>query len=208
MLSGSILRGYAYGADFSDACLQAMDNGFSLVWPDGKDPWRAEAAFGVACAVLLALAWTVVVLTQRWSRLTRLLAAPPALLTAAAGLITLVATGTSDALDSLFTWLLVAMSLLAVVAFFAIGQREGPGHRGMWRVALVLTASTAVGFFPSVADYAFMTTFSDASWDTPPGTGYPTVVAVALLALALLVLTLVREPAQLPDSREPVEAGV
>ena len=64
MLSGSVLHGYAYGGDFSDACLQAMDNGFSLVWPDGKDPWRAEAAFGVACALLLALAWTVVVLHE------------------------------------------------------------------------------------------------------------------------------------------------
>ena len=70
-----------------------MDAGFSLVWPDGQDPWRAENVLGVTSALLLALAWTVVVSTSRWSRTTRLLAAVPALLTGAAALTTFVLRG-------------------------------------------------------------------------------------------------------------------
>lgn len=189
MLNGSALRGFTYGQDFSDACLQAMDNGFSFAWPDGKDPWRPEVAFGVAFSLLLALAWAVVVIkASTWSRSTRLLAAPPAILTAAAGLIT-AGGSSSDALNSAYVVLLVAISLAAVVAFVAILVREKPGVRTLGQVTLALAGSSAIGFFPMMADYAFMTSFSDANWDTPPGTGYPTVVVTMLLGLALIAVS-------------------
>lgn len=193
MLSGSVLHGYAYGPDFSDACLVAMDAGFSLVWPDGQDPWRAENVLGVTSALLLALTWTVVLLTSRWSRTTRLLAVVPALLTGVAALTTFVLRG-GDAVETAYGWLLIAVNATAVVAFVAVGVREEPGRRTMAQVALVLGASTAAGFFPSMADYILMASASDANWDSPPGSGYPTVVAVALLALVTLALTLLPRP--------------
>ena len=197
MLSGSVLHGYAYGADFSDPCLRAMDDGFALVWPDGKDPWRAESLLGVGCALLLALAWAVVVLGSSWSGPTRLLAGLPALATATAGVVSLLG-GSGDALDASFRWLTVAISLLGLVAFVAVAVREAPGARALLQSAVALAGSTAVGFVPSMLDHAFMASFSDANWDAPPGSGYPTVVVVALLAVALLVITLVRRPAGVP----------
>ena len=205
MLSGNVLRGYTYGADFSDACLLAMDNGFSFAWPDGKDPGRAEAVFGIAFCLLLALAWSVVVWTSAWSRSTKLVAGSPALLTAAAGLVT--ALGPSgDAVSSAYSWLLMLIDVAAVVAFFVVAVRERPDHNTRWRVALALLASTAVGFVPMMADYAFMTSISDANWDTPPGTGYPTVVAVVLLTLALLVLNVAPLRHRTVDDQDSVEA--
>ena len=89
-----------------------------------------------------------------------------------------------------FVRLLEGIDVLAVVAFVVIAVRERPGRRTLWRVALALAASTGVGVVANVLDYAFMTAFSEADWDTPPGSGYPTVVVTALLAVALLVATL------------------
>jgi len=204
MLSGSALHGYAYGPDFSDACLQTMDNGFSFTWPDGMDSWRPEAAFGTACSLLLALAWMVVIAASTWSYPTRLLAAPPAILTAAAGLISAFAPS-SDALDTAYVVLLVAISLTSVTALTAIGVRKNPGRWTLCKAAIALAGSSAVGFFAQMADYSFMTSFSDANWDTPPGTGYPTVVAMALLGFALLAVTFAARPQRGTKNRDLVE---
>lgn len=206
MLSGSVLRGFAYGPDFSDGCLQAMDDGFSFAWPEGKDPWRPEAAFGVAFALLLALAWFVVVWVNRWSSSTRLLAALPAVLTAVAGLVTLVGPG-GDALNSAYSGLLMLISATAVAALGAIAVRERPDRKTLVQVALALLAAASLGFFPMMTDYAFMTSFSDANWDTPPGTGCPTVTVIVLCAVALLALTLVRSPQRTTRDQDLVEAA-
>ena len=73
----------------------------------------------------------------------------------------------------------------------------------------MLGASTAAGFFPSLADYLFMASASDANWDSPPGSGYPTVVAVALLALVTLALTLLpRRPVPTAPAEDRVRAEV
>jgi len=187
MLSGSVVHGYAYGADFSDACLATMDNGFALVYPAGDVRWGAESVLGTGCALLLALAWAVVVVSSPWSRTTRVVAVLPAFANAAAGLLSLLAEGA--AVESAFGWLLLSVNLLAVPAFVAVVVRESPDGRATLQAALALCASGAVGVVPSVLDYAFMTSFSDANWDLPPGSGYPTVVTSALLALVLLAVT-------------------
>jgi hypothetical protein len=190
MLSGSVLRAYAYGPDFSEACLRTMDNGgFAFLWPDGRKPRGTESVLGMTGALLLALSWVVVMATAGWSRCTRVVAGVPAALTTGVALGNLLP-GSSDASDSGFSWLLVAVNVSAVVAFVVIAAQERLGGRALWRVAFVLGGSTAVGFFPMLADYAFMVAFSDANWDAPPGNGYPTVVAVALSGVAVLAMTL------------------
>lgn len=206
MLSGSVLHGYAYGADFSDGCLDAMDRGFALVWPGGADRWGAESLLGTTTALLLALAWAVVVLSSRWSPWTKALAGLPALATVTAGVLSLLRGG--DALDTVFFWLLLAVDVLSVVAFVAVGVNESPPRRTMLQAAMVLCGTGAVGLFPQLADYIAMTAFSDANWDTPPGSGYPTVVAVALLAVALLVVTLVRTPTRSASPAPLVGASI
>lgn len=190
MLSGSVLRGYAYGPDFSEACLETMDRGgFAFVWPSGEDPWGTESLLGMVCALLWTLSWVVVVAAARWSRGTRVVAGIPAVLTAGVALGNLLSVR-SDALDVGFRLLLFAVDLSAVVAFVVIAARERLSVRTLSRVALVLAGSTAVGQFPSILDYAFMVTvFSDANWDVPPGAGYPTVVAVGVLGAAVLLMT-------------------
>ena len=193
MLSGSVLHGYAYGPDFSESCLRAMDAGFSLVWPSGAKRWDAESVLGTTTALLLALAWTVVVAGSRWSGRTKLPAGLPVVVTATAGATSLL--GGGEALDTAFTWLLVAVDVLGIVAFVAIGVREEPGARVLLQSGLALAAVGAVGWFPLIGDYLVMAATSDANWDAPPGTGYVTVATIALLALALLGVTLARRPA-------------
>ncbi len=206
MLSGSVLHGYAYGADFSDACLETMDTGFAFVYPAGDVRWGPESVLGTACAVLLALAWGVVVAGSRWSRPTRVVALLPALAGAAAGVLSLL--GEGAALESAFPWLLLAVNVLAVPAFVAVAVRESPGLRATLQAALVLCASGAVGVVPTVLDYAYMTTASDANWDLPPGSGYPTVAATALLAVVLLVTTLARRPGRAQAASSRASAAV
>ena len=60
----------ADGSGYGEACLRRMDAGFSFLWPDGKDPFRAESVFGLGFALLLGLSWGVVVATARWTRAT------------------------------------------------------------------------------------------------------------------------------------------
>ena len=93
----------------------------------------------------------------------------------------------SDALDSAFSQVLLAVSLSVLVVLFVIVQGLDSGS-AMAEVALALCGPAAVGFFASWGDYLLMTAVSRANWDTPPWTGTPTLVATALAGVALVVL--------------------
>ena len=196
MLSGSLLHGYAYGPDFSDACLQTMDDGFSFLYPPGADErWEAESVCGVLAAVLAGAAWLLVVLTARWSQATTLVAALPALATWGGAVFSLAAAGVASGTEArAHDILLLAPNVLAVVAFGVIALRESLAGEVLLRVALLLGGTTAFGLVQTVADYAFMVSTSDANWDTPPGAGYPTVASIVLAAAAVAVLAQRRGP--------------
>lgn len=70
--------------------------------------------------------------------------------------------------------------------------------------ALVVVAwgSTAFVGLHQVAEYAAMTTFSDANWDVPPGTGYLTAAGLGI-AGALTLAYAIRGPR---SGRQPVPA--
>jgi hypothetical protein len=57
---------------------------------------------------------------------------------------------------------------------------------------LALWGATAFGFVHAVAEYIAMTTFSDANWDVPPGTGYLT--AAVLVTRVVLTVVIMRSP--------------
>ena len=103
--------GYAEdpGPGHGDACLQAMDDGFSFLYPDGKDPFRPEALLGLALALLVAASWAVVLVSGPWRRSTRLAGA------ATLGLVLLVALlgvqPRGDAMDRVFTQVQLALGL-------------------------------------------------------------------------------------------------
>ncbi|SER21809.1 hypothetical protein SAMN05421756_11083 [Microlunatus flavus] len=178
--------GAAVGSPLGEACLRAMDDGFSFLYPDGKDPWRPESVAGLAFAVLLAASWTVVLLSQRWGRASRVVAVVPLVLLLLTAALNLLAR--SDALDSVFAHVQLALSASVVLAVvvLALGGTARPRERVL--VALALCAPGAAGFLALAADYAVMATFSEANWDTPPWTGTLTLVATALAGVALVVL--------------------
>jgi len=78
MLSGSIIHGYSYGPELSDACLRRMDGALPFPYPPEpaeQTAWASE--LGVAATVLLGLAWITLVLGLGWSRRTKAAAALP-----------------------------------------------------------------------------------------------------------------------------------
>lgn len=181
--------GYAEepGPVLGDACLQAMDDGFSFLYPDGKDPFRAEALFGLALALLVAASWAVVLLGGRWRRSTRVAGAASLSLV----LLTVVLSlqPRSDTLDRVFSSVQLALGLSALLTLLLVLVQDAGSPWDRARAALALCGPASVGFVALMADYALMVTISDANWDTPPWTGTPTLVATALAGVAVLVLS-------------------
>lgn len=195
MLSGSILRGYTYGPDFTEACLRRMDTGLPFPFPPElaeRAPGAAE--LGLVAVVLAGLAWLVVVLTlRRSSRASALVAGLPALTNLALAGWGAYALGHADrdpyAGGAL--WLLAGVDVAAVAAVVAIWRGKPEiGPADVVRLLVVLWGVTAFGFLRSAAEYIAMGTFSDANWDVPPGTGYLTSAGLALSAALTIIVTL------------------
>jgi len=187
--------GYAEdpGPGYGDACLQAMDDGFSFLYPDGKGPFRPEALFGLALALLVAASWAVVLLSRTWRRSTRAAGA------LTLGLVLLVAVlglqPRSGAMDRVFTPVQLVLGLSVLLTLVLVLVQDAGSARDRARAALALCGPAAMGFVAFAADYSLMVTISEADWDTPPWTGTPTVVATALAGIAVLVLSVRRRPA-------------
>lgn len=205
MLSGSVLHDYAYGADFSDGCLRAMDSGFGFVDSAAGGALSAESLLGTLAVLLLALAWASLLVGSGWSVKTKQWALLPALASAATLVLNL--DRVAETIGILSMLILLAPNVLAVVAFAAIAVLESPGAVVMVQAALVLVPSTAVGLLPTIADYMIMVHLSDANWDAPPGSGYPTLAAVVLIASALLAITLVGTRARRSNTHASIAVG-
>ena len=136
------------------------------------------------------MAWLALVLGLRWRLRTKAVAALPGLVTlavAGAGAI-----GAGRGLDdSPLVRLVLTIELLAVVALVAISawQPEVRG-RGVLRLAVVLWGTTAFGVVHVIVEVMIMINFSDANWDTPPGTGYLTVATITISAILTVIMTL------------------
>jgi hypothetical protein len=48
----------------------------------------------------------------------------------------------------------------------------------------------AFGIVHTTVEYVIMIRFSDANWDTPPGTGYLTVATITISAILTVIMTL------------------
>ena len=194
MFSGTIVRGYTYGPDFSEACLRRMDGGLpfpSTPDPAEQAPWASE--LGVAAAALVGLAWLALVLGLRWSLRTKAVAALPSLATfvvAIVGSLALAdaARGPDDLLPA---WLLLTIDGSAVIALIMIlAWQPEVGGRSLMRLLLVLWGSTAFGLVHGIVQWGAMTSFfSDANWDVPPGTGYLTGAVLVISAVLTVIMT-------------------
>lgn len=209
MLSGSVFNGYRYGPDFSDACLAAMDEAFMFPMPLPGSGWTLAGASGLSALMLLAAAWLVLLPTTRLPWLARLAAASPALFSIAlAGLSLVAAVSPADWMTPLMSGLWVLIEVAALVAMVVIGVGGSTGLVFL-RYVIVLGASTAAGWFHQIFEYLVAISLSDASWDSPPGTGYFTVLMIAVSALATAGLWAVagRTAAQRADASGLRQAG-
>ena len=204
MLSGSILQGYRYGPDFSDACLRTMDGGMPFRYlSERSEPVPGAAESAAAALLLVGLAWLVPVLALAWSTRLKVLLGLPTVANLVLALVAWSARGRAS--SPLFDHLGLVVDLAAAVAAFVVLSEATT--RQTWalglRLVVLLWATTAFGMFHGFFSYASMATFSDANWDGPPGTGYNTAAFLVLAAVVTMILTLV--PARRPSDVEPAD---
>jgi hypothetical protein len=136
---------------------------------------------------LLGVAWLALVLGLRWQLRTKAVAA-------VLGLATLAFRDGSIPL-----MLLLNSEVAAVVALVVISAWQPEVHgRGVLRLAVVLWGTTAFGAIHTIVEYVIMINFSEADWDSPPGTGYLTVATITISAILTVIMTL-RTPKRAAD---------
>ena len=205
MLSGSIVRDYVYGPAFSDACLQRMDGGMPFLYLSARSeqvPGATELA--VVAMVLVGLAWLAPVLALRQPVAVKSLLALPGLANLVLALVAWSARGKAG--DLVVDWLWVIVDLAAVVAALVVLVGPAACNGYTLRLLVLLWATTAFGVFQGMFSYASMSTFSDANWDVPPGTGYTTAAVLVLAAVLTAILTLAsrrRRPEPVSSPKQP-----
>jgi len=203
MLSGSVFNEFRYGPDFSDACLVAMDEApvFPMLQPGAG--WTLTGGLGWVALILLATSWLVLLPTLRLGWPAALALAAPSLLSIALAVLTLVAAFAPAGWSvSMQNGLVVGIELAALVAMVMVGIGGIVRTLPFMRYIIVLGASTAAGWIHQIFEYMVAISLSDANWDSPPGTGYFTAMAIAASALVTVLLWVFgREPV---DSRTTV----
>ena len=121
MLNGSVLRGYTYEQEFSEACLRRMDGGIPFPYPPEpaeQAAWASE--LGVVATALAGLAWLTLVVGSGWGIRTKVIAVLPSLLTLGlAGHAALVVGQPDRNLDSpMRLWILV--EILTAIAVLVV----------------------------------------------------------------------------------------
>jgi hypothetical protein len=147
----------------------------------------------VVAMVLLGVAWLALVLGLRWQPRTKAVAA-------VLGLAMLALRPSFIPLMLLLNSEVAAIVALVVIS---VWQPEVRG-RGVLRLAVVLWGITAFGAIHTIVEYVVMTTFSDADWDAPPGTGYLTVATITISAILTVIMTL-RTPKRAADDEPQVD---
>lgn len=187
MLAGSILNDYQIGPGFTEECLVAMDQAPIFPLPEPGAGWTLVGSLGALAAVLLAAAWLVLLPAPRLPRNVRSVAVLPGVLGLALVVETVVVAFIPAAGVDLLRMGLMTLSAFSVpMALLALEDARVP-RALVLRAAIVALAATAPGMFYHLADYLVAIALSDADWDTPPGAGYFTVVALLLTAIATAV---------------------
>lgn len=191
MLVGTILESAAT-AEFSDQCLVRMDSGTPfplIVAVDGAAPGMYELS--ALTIVLAALAWLVAVVATPmsiWSRLFGVAIAVSLVVLAWAGLEPLGRNDTGSAIGG-YAWQLVDLAGLGFVIAYAASRRWRKAPESSLLLAVVFIGVTGFGLIRSLLDYMVMGTWSQANWDTPPGSGYLVVASLLLCGLVVITLT-------------------
>ncbi len=164
---------------FSAACLTAMDVNAPLPIPLPPAELSLPETLGAVAMLVLATAWLVVLPTLQVGRLARLALGSPAVLAMVGA-----AAAALQAPEALTFVLFLAIDFAVVGVLLAlVAGRLGGTDVNRVRYAIVLVGATAMSHGHLMVEYTIAIGRSDADWDTPPNTGYVTVVGLLLAAL-------------------------
>lgn len=198
---GRMLVGTPYGPRFSDdllgaACIDRMDEGTPF-------PLPTEAALSTPgllqlstlTVVLVAVAWLVPAAFLRVDPTARTgIALPGWALLVVAGL------GIATALGGSAIGLLASISLdtLVAVGLVVLVTNRPPG---LVRWVVMAPSLLAFGLTGLFADYSLMVRWSEANWDSPPGSGYLPSALFLVSGIVVLVITALGRPEQPASAR-------
>jgi hypothetical protein len=188
---GRMLVGTDFGPRYSDAllgeeCIDRMNEGTPF-------PLPTEAALtapgllllSTVTMILVAVAWLVPVAALPVSGTARWGMALPGLTVLAVAVLG-VGTTYGTSVESLGYLLDSLLSVFALVGLGVVLVAQVPGQV---RFGVVTLSVSALGFAGMVADYMLMIRWSDADWDSPPGSGYLTAALLLLCGIAVLIMT-------------------
>ncbi len=205
MLVGTPVDAARGSADASDACIARMGEGTPFPLPTTAVlSAPGLLLLSVVTIGLVAVAWLAPVVTQPLSGIRRSVAALPGC--AALGVAALAAGIAYDGPGAeAVAYPLATFLNLLVVAGFAVLV----GHASGWRRFLVIAVALgSVGFAGPVVEYLLMVSWSELSWDAPPGSGYLTAALLLLCGVTVLIATGARRrPRSTPRTAELAEVG-
>lgn len=196
--AGSMLEGTQFDPtphdwNFTEACTAAMDHGDGFPISGWLESPLQQTVNGLNALALLLLGVAWLALVRGWGVRGRgwLLASLP-------GLANLGLAGVAAAA---FVWPpagvlavtsvgMLMMDLAGIIGVIAVMASAGATHStASWiRVVLLGLAVTAAGFGHLMTDYLVMTSFSEANWDSPPGTGFLTAFSIGVFALLSMIV--------------------
>jgi hypothetical protein len=199
--AGSMLEGTQFDPTphewtFTQACHEAMDHGDGFPVSGWLESPLQRTVNGLNAIALLLLGVAWLMLVRNWGGLRRgvrmLLAALPGLLNLwLAGVAAVSFVWPPSEFPGLASVAMLAMDLAGVAAVVVLLASPAPGSASIARsirVVLLALATTAASFGHLFSDYAFMVGFSEANWDSPPGSGYLTAFSIGLFAILSMIV--------------------
>lgn len=195
-----------HDANFSPACYEAMDHGDGFPissWLESPLQQTVNGLNAIAL-LLLGLAWVLLVRSRGVQGVRALLASLPGVLNlwlaavATAGFIWPPAeTPGTAGIAILLMDIAGLVGVLVLLSGTAASRSAGSGIR----IVLLAFAVTAPSLSRILTDYLVMSTFSEANWDSPPGTGFLTAFSIALFAILSMIVGVIARLAGLRPAR-------
>lgn len=177
--------------DMSFACVKILDG--SVLPPEHLLVTRVQ----VAALVLLGLGWLAVLIGGSWTRESRWMTTPLAVMVFAQAGLLLVGDGFSDGVYLGAMWLTDVAAIAAACGVLVPTARPRLVLLGI----LAVCAAGSAGLVAWMVDYLIAFWLSGSYWeDNPPGTGY--LLAIGLLAIGFAILALSRSVGAKPADRQ------
>lgn len=198
---GRMLVGTAYGPRYSDsllgrACIDRMNDGTPFPLPTGvalSTPGLLHLS--TLTVLLVGVAWLVPVACLPRDVSARVGISLPGWAVVVVAALGVVTGFGGLGIGYLADLLLNVFVLVSVVLL--IGQRAP----GLARFVVAALPVSALGFVGMVVDYSLMIRWSDADWDSPPGSGYLSAALFLVCGVTVLVMTAVGGRRQPTDPR-------